>query len=300
MPWERRDPAMKPDSPPDLHDDHNPYAPPRTDFQKRPKSPPGVVPFDPAAILVAAWNLFSRRPLACLSLGWTVFGLAWLSQEFHESILREAERAVRDEAGHFLIRYGMFLGTFILNFWLNVGQDLALLRLARGEREVWGDLFGGWPWLSSSILAALLVVGAMTLAGFVVMAWLPVAGILLGLWNPAVILVAMFGMVLGLAVAGMVGLRLSQFQYLIIDESLGPVEALRRSWELTQGRVGMLVVIFLFIVAINLAGILMLIVGVLFTLPFTNLLLTVTYLSLSGKPLGTAEPDLESLDQPEG
>jgi hypothetical protein len=123
-------PGIPPDFP---GDDSNPYAPPRTkaDLTSRPTAR-GAVPFDLGCILSATWAIFREQPGTCLGVCWTVFGLAWSSQFIQNRVMNEAAR----QGGQFevfVVQFSVFFVVYVFNVWLSIGQNLALLRLARHE-----------------------------------------------------------------------------------------------------------------------------------------------------------------------
>jgi uncharacterized membrane protein len=83
-----------------------------------------------------------------------------------------------------------------------------------------------------------------------------------------------------------VGARFSQFHYMILDQNAGVIDSLRDSWEATRGRVSTLILVFMLAFSLILGGLLACLVGLLFTGPFTSLMLAVAYLSLTGQPIG--------------
>src|SRR5262249_51734677 len=68
---------------------------------------------------------------------------------------------------------------------------------------------------------------------------------------------------------------------LIIDRNCGPVEAIQGSWRLTEGHFWGWLGVGLLLGLINMAGALLCGFGLLFTLPFTELVLAAGYLMIS-------------------
>ncbi len=98
------------------------------------------------------------------------------------------------------------------------------------------------------------------------------------------------GLTIACVVAIYVAMRFSQFPFMILDHNAGAVDALRFSWEATYRRVGTLNLVYTMLFLINLGGFLACCVGLIFTLPFTGLMLAVTYLSMTAQPLGGRKP----------
>lgn len=75
-------------------------------------------------------------------------------------------------------------------------------------------------------------------------------------------------------------LQFQFFSYAIVDEDLGPMEALHRSSELTAGAKGQLFGFVLFLVLINFVGVLAFGIGVFVTYPITQLAMAYIYLDM--------------------
>ena len=113
------------------------------------------------------------------------------------------------------------MGLTVVALWLvmpfvQAGLSLFALKVARGDRYTFSDVFGGAPYYATFLGASLLVGLAV---GFGLMFCL-VPGIFLAL---------------GWSLTGMVA----------VDRNLGAVDAMRESWRLTVGQKGNLFVLFL-------------------------------------------------------
>ncbi|MDH5627817.1 MAG: hypothetical protein OEY69_05940, partial [Candidatus Krumholzibacteria bacterium] len=71
--------------------------------------------------------------------------------------------------------------------------------------------------------------------------------------------------------------------FVVVDEAVGPVEAIQRSWDITRGRTMDLFLLFLLLVGLNLLGIVALGVGLLVTVPVSGLSLAFVYRELKPK-----------------
>ncbi|MEO6536442.1 MAG: DUF975 family protein [Candidatus Paceibacterota bacterium] len=71
--------------------------------------------------------------------------------------------------------------------------------------------------------------------------------------------------------------------YIIIEENLNPIDAMRKSAQLTKGNRMQLFVLGLALIGINILGILALLVGLLVSLPVSSLAIVHAYRTLSGK-----------------
>jgi uncharacterized membrane protein len=71
--------------------------------------------------------------------------------------------------------------------------------------------------------------------------------------------------------------RFSLFPYFIADQKVNALEALQKSWNATQGHVLYLLLFFLAMIGLNLLGLLALVVGLIITIPVSNLALGYVY-----------------------
>lgn len=126
-----------------------------------------------------------------------------------------------------------YLIIFAVELPLSAGTAWTFLRAARGESPSASDLFAGFR-RYVPVLLAMLAVFALVVAG---LALLIVPGLL-------------------------VAVRLFMVPYLILDEQMGPRDALRTSWSTTRGHTWTLLGLAGLSVLITLAGLLALIVGV--------------------------------------
>ena len=141
---------------------------------------------------------------------------------------------------------------FVLEFLAGIGATRIALKLARGERSIYADIVPpwelAWRYLLASLLAALIIV--------------------LGLI--ALIIPGMYFM-----------LRFFFVRFAIIDGAR-VIESLGLSSTLTGGHKWHLLGFFIVIVLLNIVGALLLIVGLLVTLPVSMLAMAQVYLILKG------------------
>jgi uncharacterized membrane protein len=84
--------------------------------------------------------------------------------------------------------------------------------------------------------------------------------------------VAIFlGLLLFIVPGIIVAIRLNFIPYLILDENIGPIAALQRSWELTRGYTLDLFLYYLLLFAINILGLIALCVGLFVSIPVTGI-----------------------------
>ena len=139
----------------------------------------------------------------------------------------------------------------ILFIIIRMGFIKITLRFYNNEKAKFSDLFSCYPLLFKYILG-LIFYGIIVLGGFILFV---VTGII---W----------------------GIEYQFFEYFIVDKKLGPIEALRRSSEITRGAKWDLFLFDLLIQIINLLGSICLILGLFVTLPLTMVARTSVYYQL--------------------
>lgn len=151
--------------------------------------------------------------------------------------------------------YSLVIGTP-----LTYGLMYIYLRAARGHSPTLGDLFAPFTraWLPS-ILAAVLY-SILVAIGFIL---LIIPGII-------------------------IGVRLGFVTFLVVDEGLGPVEAIKESWRRTSGHFWTIIGTALLAIPIVLVGILLLIVGVIPAIMWTSLAYATVYAAVTAHGTRTA------------
>jgi uncharacterized membrane protein len=76
-------------------------------------------------------------------------------------------------------------------------------------------------------------------------------------------------------------IRLSFFDYLIVDKNSRIVESLKKSWEITKGNTWNLFLLYILLGLINLLGFFALIIGLFWSIPTTMIAETFVYRKLS-------------------
>ena len=157
--------------------------------------------------------------------------------------------AIRQQTGWlaiFLIIINQLFQLFLL-----VGMIKISLTLADADNPKIGDLFSGGPVFVPYVLASIAFY-LFTLAGFVL------------LIVPGIILSVMFQF----------------YGYFIVDNNMGPVEALKASAALTKGIRWKLLGFGLVVLLLNIAGILLLVVGSFVTAPVSWVAVAFVYRKL--------------------
>jgi uncharacterized membrane protein len=149
--------------------------------------------------------------------------------------------------------YGFIFGiiSFVIGMFVNMAQIKIGLRFSKGETADFEDLYNEyprfWDFLLGSILYALIVIGGLIL--------LIIPGIY---W----------------------AIKYHFYGYLIIDRGMGPMDAIKKSGELTDGVKWNLLVFWLALFGIYILGFLACCVGVLFAIPVALVAIAYVYRTL--------------------
>lgn len=143
------------------------------------------------------------------------------------------------------------LAAWFLQSAIGVGMVKIALSFTAGQRPVMGELFAGFslPVKTLKFMAASFLYGAMVFLGFIL---LIVPGII-------------------------VAVRFQFLSYYIVDQDCGPIEALKKSFELTKGATKHLILLGLASMGITLLGILALIIGLFAAMPTVMIAYAYTY-----------------------
>jgi uncharacterized membrane protein len=154
-----------------------------------------------------------------------------------------------------------FIGWMIIMLG-KMGFYQSALLLTKGLKPRFNQFYANWRLLFSWIVAGFLF-GMMFAIGLIL------------LIVPGFLVWATFGL----------------YPFFILDKSLGPIEALKKSAKATRGARGHLFLFFLACVGINLLGLLFFGVGLLITVPMTLIALAVIYRKMTGQSSTSIQPD---------
>lgn len=153
-----------------------------------------------------------------------------------------------------LLMFIVSIGVWALSMGMEIGMIKILLKFVDGQKGTIGDLFSYFDIMMilklfvSSLMYALLI-----MVGFIL-----------------------------LVIPGIIFLvRFSYYMYFIVDKNMGPVDALTKSWEITKGNTLLLIGFALVVFFINVAGALLLLIGLLVTIPLSMISAAYVYRKLS-------------------
>jgi hypothetical protein len=298
--------SMDPYRPPDDGDLDNLYAAPKASFEREPREfhENLSIPCSIKTITRATRSIFQKNMWLCLCLVWAAVGIQIGLSLLQSAVMSGLVVAMPGERALVAAISGsLYLVSLIIQVWLLIGMMLGLLEIARGQPVSFDVLFSGGRYVLKTILAIVVII-FLFLALFVLL--LVAAGVItvafrnhMGIGLAFLIAAdsAWFGTMLYM------WSRLCQFGFLVMDQDCGVFESIRISREITRGRVGTIILVFVSLVVFIIAGILALGVGLVIAIPFCCLMLVVTYLSLigGGKPAAgaTQEPEREWYTDPE-
>lgn len=211
----------------------NPFAP--TASATPPRGDLEPVPFDFAAVLVRSAELASQHlgPVALVLVAQFLLAMGFMLADVLFDVVGQLAGSTVAVLV-MLVRWGLALIEHLVTLFLSLGAARLFLAMARGEPVPLALLVGQ----GRSLPAALLAEAMLSLAALVV--WSPtllVGGIVALGYLPSLVFPAVAfpnGLVF-LVPALVLGLGLQFFPLVVVDRGAGPVEALRRSWALTQG-----------------------------------------------------------------
>ena len=210
------------------------------------------MPWTPSEVLGAAWKRFNTSWLVMVG----AYFVAVLASDFVSYGMQAViyvGNLQKSALGSIL--YGVsLLASFCISSFFVVGLLRLFLDSARNRPLRFGVLFGGGDrWLA--MLGLQFLVSLAVGIGFVL---LIVPGVILAL---------------GFSLA---------YCY-VVDTNMGPVDAMRASWEATKGQRGQLFVLSLLLVAVALAGLAACCIGILAAIPLTSLAWVIAYTRISGR-----------------
>jgi len=174
-----------------------------------------------------------------------VAGLIWIIPDMLSDRLQESVP---------LLAVLIALVSFVLDMVVQIGLIRISLSFCRGEKGNFSDLFSGFPvllkFIGGSIVYGLIVLGGTLL--------LIVPGVI---W----------------------AIKYQFYSYLIVEEGLGPVDAIKRSGVLTQGVKWNLFFFGFLLTALNLLGALCFMIGLLVTIPTSMVAFAYVYRKLSAQ-----------------
>ncbi len=140
----------------------------------------------------------------------------------------------------------------VLTLFLEIGFIKIILKLVDGQKAEITELWA-YPQYLLRMIGASIVYGIIVMVGFIL---LVIPGIYLAL-------------------------RLQFYSYYIVDKNAGAMDSLRMSWKATDKNVINVFLFMLILIALNILGAIVLLVGLLVTIPVSFIAVTLLYRKLS-------------------
>lgn len=283
----------------------NPYAPSFSEPDRLPES--GVLEPSPISIdevISKSWLIFKKHwVMACavvIIIG-TVNGGVRMVQQVLPNMLRIV---INDEMVAIVLLGLIGIVGMVLQLWLQLGQTMVMLDIARGRRIEISRLFAAGPFLLQGVVAMLLISVIVGLIGATLIGVPLAIGAFITRTGEGAAIGAGLGVILAIVPILFVVLSVSQHQPLIVDRHLNAVAALKTSYDLTRGNkfTLMLIGVILTVMACAalLVGLMLFCLGVLPAMigigAYSSIAFVVVYLSMSGQAVVVpgSEHDLPS------
>lgn len=252
----------------------------------------------PNGALKTGWALTRKHFIVMLGLLLGIMVLSWIISMVGGTDI-------------FSFRYWVIsLVNIILPIWLGAGLNKIMLNAYAGEEpsfSVFGDMFRKLGGLIGLNLIVGIVSALPLIVGFII--WIAGLGASMAVtdfsdpYEMGYALGAMFSGTTGIVsiILGLLSLyltlRLMFAIYAYVDDSsVGVFGAIQRSWSMTHGNMGKIILCFLMMIVLNLIGLAVLIVGILVTLIISAFMIVAMYeqIKASEQP-ATVEPATESV-----
>ncbi len=220
--------------------DFNPYAPPSTvEVRNVTTGEVGNHPLDVMEAFSVGWGRAKTHLGPLVLFGLLMYGITFVvAIPFQVAVMLVAEQSGEASPAYLLLAAVSQIVQSLLSVYLGLGAMRYALNHIRRNNPLVSDLFSGGPMFLNGVGASVLYL-LIVIAGFVC---LIIPGIYLAI-------------------------RLSPYQALVADRNLSPVDALKTSWEVTRGNVLNLIGFWLMSIVIVLAGLLALVIGLIWALP---------------------------------
>ncbi len=198
------------------------------------------------------WNTMKSNFWFFFGIIWIAFGVSFFCALIMQLIIFSARHSLTGIIIFILVI--IYIIAVAVNALIQMGYINVALKLCRNEKPKLSDFLSQYPLIIDFLIASLLY-GLIMMAGFIL---LIVPGII---W----------------------GIKFQFYGYFIIEQKCGPIEALKKSSELTENIKGKLFIFGLVIYGINLLGAMAIVIGTFFALPTTLVAYTKVYRELLGQ-----------------
>ncbi|MBI2396082.1 MAG: hypothetical protein HYV09_41345 [Deltaproteobacteria bacterium] len=245
---------------------YNPYGAPAAQGPSAFAPPPQTgapQPWEASEVIGRAWEIVKVHwvPLVFgMMIGTAAASAPQQVSNFYRGVQHRGQFDLEDPVLIALTAGGALFG-WVLQAFFQAGFTKMFITAARGGAPEFAQLFSGGPRFLA-MLGGMLLHSILVILGF---ALLVVPGVILAL-----------------------GLTL--YPYYIVERGLGPVEALKASWDATMGHKGKLFVLGLYSLGVALVGLLACCVGMLPAMAVISVAQAVVYVRLTGTDGAAAPP----------
>lgn len=265
----------------------NPYASPEVGLQSSPEVVSGspLIPCTVGDIMGRAWTVYQGRMGFCIGVMLISFIVAIGAQIVMGLGMGVVSAITPDPIIVGATTVVLFLGYGFVALWVGMGQSIAYLKVAQGRLATVGDVFTGGRILLKVILAVFIL--GFAVLGVMILSSIPggIAGAVLGSNNVMAGVVMGVGLLIGYALVLVYWINVSQFVYVLIaNPAMSAMAALKYSIQITRGHWWTITAVILLAGLVNVVGMLLLGIGLIFSVPYSLLILAVLYTSLAPQP----------------
>ena len=225
-------------------------------------------------LFIQSWDLFKGNAQFLINIGVLVFLVQMLIPNLLDSLFNQTS-----------IQYILYRITYLLIVTgITLGVTAQLIKVTRLMTvESFADVFNYFHKIIASIMGSILVALAFgVLAVIFIVLFMGVSSLSLeSIENIAAgdevsgpLMIGFMGYVIIIAY---LSLKTNFFTYFIVDKDMGPIDALRESLTRTTGLEFELFTIYAILALLNLIGALLFGIGLLFTIPFSWLVVSIIY-----------------------
>lgn len=270
----------------------NPYAPTYSEPQRPFETGPLVPrPITVDEVITKSWLIFKKHWVMVCVVVAILGGVNVIGNVVQNVMTGIANVAINEPVVTLAIQFSVMVIVYALQVWLQLGQTMVMLDVARGRPINISKLFAGGQFLLQGVIA-MIVVSLVFLAIAAVLVGIPAGvGYVVTQSAEGAGIGAVLGGLVALVPVTLLALAISQYLPLIVDRNLNAIEALKRSVEITKGNKFTLFLIGVVLTGISIVGaiigLLMFCVGLFPAMigvgAFSSLVFVVAYLSMTSQ-----------------
>lgn len=267
----------------------NPYQAPASAFAPQHAGVgPEIYPLVPTKmdlgdVLNRTWEIYKTQLGMMVLVGFVFIVMVYAFSFVMGLIQQAAIVAIGDPAAAIPLTLAGQPFQMLFQMWLGLGVFQYMLKIARGQAAEFTDIFTGLRFIVPAALGGLLL---LLIGLAIILVCFGPAGLtyLLTKEEQISLIVAGVGLVVYLPIGFFLFYSVLQYQSLIIDRGLGPIESIKKSYEIMSGNRLMFFVLSLLLGIVNLLGCVACGFGLFFTMGFYQLAHAVAYLAITGQP----------------